>query len=251
MYMEQDTEKHLYASGSTFERGLTLYVFDRQLRQLVFEALHDVEISLRTKVIQEFSMKYGSFWFLDASLFKDQGIFEKCAASIKKEVDRSNEDFIKDHKQKYSSPEFPPVWKTLEVVSFGTLSKLFCNFMDTETKKRVAKEFGLPQYVYLESWIRCAAVLRNFCAHHARIWNRRFPLKPKIPNRLPNRWIATQQKPQKLYHQLCSLLYMEQSVTPNSDLREKLLDLFKKYPELDFHAMGFPANWQEEPLWKD
>jgi hypothetical protein len=35
-----------------------------------------------------------------------------------------------EHFKKYDSPSMPPVWKTLEVASFGTLSKLFCNMMD-------------------------------------------------------------------------------------------------------------------------
>ena len=50
-----------------------------------------------------------------------------------------------------SSPSMPPVWKTLEVVSFGNLSKLYANMKDVEVKKLVAKSVGLPQYTYLES----------------------------------------------------------------------------------------------------
>lgn len=126
--------------------------------------------------------------------------------NIKKEVSRSNEDFIKEHSEKYTFPTLPPVWKTLEVASLGTLSKLFYLFKDNRLKKQVAREFGLPQYTYLESWIRCITVLRNCCAHHARIWNRRFALKPQLPNRLPLNWIAPSLKPIKLYHQLCTLL---------------------------------------------
>ena len=125
-------------------------------------------------------MEHGAFWFMDASLFKNADFYEGCLDNIKKEVSRSNEDFIKEHSEKYTFPSLPPVWKTLEVVSFGTLSKLFCLFKDNRLKKQVAREFGLPQYTYLESWIRCITVLRNCCAHHARIWNRRFCLEATI-----------------------------------------------------------------------
>lgn len=132
----------------------------------------------------------------------------------------------------------------------GTLSKLFCLFKDNRLKKQVAREFGLPQYTYLESWIRCITVLRNCCAHHARIWNRRFALKPQLPNRLPLSWIAPTQKPIKLYHQLCTLLYMEQTITPCMDLKSSLLRLLADYPNIDLHAMGFPQGWENEPLWR-
>ncbi len=247
--MEEDNLHHRYKSGSTFGQAIRLYLFDKELRQLIFKAIQDIEISLRTKIIQVFSMEYGAFWFMDSSLFKNTGFYDSCLENIKKEVSRSNEDFIKVHSEKYDSPVLPPVWKTLEVVSFGTLSKLFCLFKDNQLKKQVAKKFGLPQYTYLESWIRCVSVLRNCCAHHARIWNRRFALKPQLPNRLPLNWITPTQKPIKLYHQLCALLYMEQTITPCTDLKNSLIKLFAEYPSINLHAMGFPPDWENEPLW--
>lgn len=183
-------------------------------------------------------------------MFKNADFYEGCLENVKKEVSRSNEVFIKEHAEKYTSPTLPPVWKTLEVVSFGTLSKLFCLFKDNRLKKQVAKEFGLPQYTYLESWIRCITVLRNCCAHHARIWNRRFALKPQLPERLPLLWITPTQKPIKLYHQLCALLYMEQTITPSTNLKNSIIKLLAEHPTMDLHAMGFPNGWENEPLWK-
>ncbi len=49
---------------------------------------------------------------------------------IRTEVRRSRDKFIKKHFRKYTTPNLPPVWKTMEVISFGTLSKLFNNFKD-------------------------------------------------------------------------------------------------------------------------
>ena len=127
---------HLYKSGSTFEQAIYLYLFDKELRQLIFKAIQDIEISLRTKMIQMFSIEHGAFWFMDSSLFKNEEFYQGCLDNIKKEVSRSNEDFIKEHSQKYTYPALPPVWKTLEVVSFGTLSKLFCLFKDNRLKSK-------------------------------------------------------------------------------------------------------------------
>ena len=62
--------------------------------------------------------------------------------------------------------------------------------------------------------------------------------------------IAPTQKPIKLYHQLCTLLYMEQTITPCMDLKSSLLRLFADYPNIDLHAMGFPQGWENEPLWR-
>ena len=62
--------------------------------------------------------------------------------------------------------------------------------------------------------------------------------------------LSPTQKPIKLYHQLCTLLYMEQTITPCMDLKSSLLRLFADYPNIDLHAMGFPQGWENEPLWR-
>jgi hypothetical protein len=33
------------------------------------------------------------------------------------------------------------------------------------------------------------------------------------------------------------------------EFREKLNNLLSKYPSVDTAAMGFPKNWENEPLW--
>ena len=91
------------------KQPIDLYLFDKELRQLIFKAIQDIEISLRTKMLQIFSMEHGAFWFMDASLFKNADFYEGCLDNIKKEVSRSNEDFIKEHSEKYTFPSLPPV----------------------------------------------------------------------------------------------------------------------------------------------
>ena len=53
----------------------------------------------------------------------------------------------------------------------------------------------------------------------------------------------------KLYAQLCVLLYLEQSITPNSQIKDRLLSLLKTYPNTINRQMGFPRGWENEPLW--
>ena len=122
---------------------------------------------------------------------------------------------------------------------------------DVEVKKMVARSFGLPQYRYMESWMRSITVLRNCCAHHARTWNRRYPAMPQIPQRLPLGWVDVQHiRPMKLYAQLCTLLYLEQSITPNSQVKDKLMRLIDNHPNISLKQMGFPKDWQQQPLWE-
>lgn len=247
---EVDLNTHKLAKGTSLNEVLSLYTFDRELRSIIFAAIQDIEIALRTRIIHHFSMKHGAFWFMNASLFSDTEIFNKCFSSLQNEVGRSKEDFLLEHFKKYDSPPMPPVWKTMEVASFGTLSKLFCNMADVSVKKAVAKSFGLPQYKYLESWIRSITVLRNCCAHHARVWNRRFPWKPQLPQKLPLEWIDVSKiLPIKLYAQLSTILYLEQSIASNSSIKNRLQVLLSRQPQSKLKAMGFPEDWRKQMLW--
>ncbi len=247
---ETEDITHRLAPNTKFEDVISLYAFDKELRAIIFTAIQDVEVALRTRIIHFFSLVHGAFWFMDAAKFNNQSIYQTCIDNIQTELSRSKEEFLQEHFIKYDSPSMPPVWKTLEVVSFGTLSKLYGNMKDVEVKKKVAKSFGLPQYPYMESWMRSITVLRNCCAHHARTWNRRYPTMPQLPQKLPLHWVDVQYiRSMKLYAQLCTLLYLEQSITPNSQIKDKLLKLIERYPNVSLKQMGFPRDWTKQPLW--
>lgn len=247
---ETDESTRHFSTGTRLEEVISLYTFDRELRSIIFTAIQDIEVALRTRIIHFFSLPHGAFWFMDASKFNNHNIFQTCLDNIQTELGRSKEEFLQEHFAKYDAPSMPPVWKTLEVVSFGNLSKLYANMKDVEVKKQVARSVGLPQYTYLESWMRSLTVLRNCCAHHARTWNRRYPTMPQLPRKLPLAWIDTQHvRPMKLYALLCTLLYLEQSITPNSQIKNRLRGLLKAYPQAGIRQMGFPHGWETEPLW--
>lgn len=247
----QDSDSHEFIRGSRFEDVVNLYLFDKKLRSLIFSAIQDVEIALRTRIIQHFSLRYGAFWFMDSTLFKNEVIFSNCLDNITTEVKRSTEVFLKVHFEKYDEPALPPVWKTMEVASFGTLSKLFCNFKDVEVKKEVAKSFGLPQYSYLESWMKSISALRNCCAHHGRLWNKRFPLIPQMPSRLPLCWILAKPRQQfKLYAPLCCLAYLEQCIKPQNTFTQEIVSLLTNVQNTILKSMGIPSDWDKDPLWQ-
>ncbi|WP_366933586.1 Abi family protein, partial [Bacteroides sp.] len=184
-HLEIDRFTHQFKDGSSFSDVIDLYFFDKQLRALLFTAIQTIEVSVRTKIIKHFAIDFGAFWFMDESCATNEDRFAVNSAVIHKEVSRSHDDFITEHFRKYSEPDLPPVWKTLEVISMGTLSKLYSNFSDASAKHAVAREFGLNHHKFLRSRLECLAVLRNCCAHHSRLSNRVFPVKPMMPMRMP------------------------------------------------------------------
>ena len=249
--MESDKQTHQFKTGATFENAIALYEFDNDLRQLLFAAIQRIEVALRSKIIHHFSMQHGAFWFTEMSLHESEHRFLENLTSLDREVVRSKEDFIKEHFSKYDKPEFPPAWKTLELASLGTLSKLYYNFADNNVKKKIAREFNLPQHEVLESWMRSLSALRNYCAHHSRLWNRMLTSPPQLSINLRGNWIANRQvDANKLYAVLCCIVYWLDSLQYGSDFKLKFKTILNKYPSIDTSAMGFPQGWDNEPLWR-
>ena len=54
----------------------------------------------------------------------------------------------------------------------------------------------------------------------------------------------------KLYAQLCCLTYLQNQIHPDNDFKQQLKSLLQAHPNVDVAAMGFPAGWENEPLWK-
>lgn len=52
--------KDVFNTGVTFENILDTYLFDRELRLLIFDAIERIEIAIRTQIIYQLSHKYGS-----------------------------------------------------------------------------------------------------------------------------------------------------------------------------------------------
>ena len=98
-------------------------------------SIEQIEIAVRTKLIYYLSLAYGGLWYLNPVLFNPaiktyDGVSKTVHIwvldELQKEFNRSQEVFIKDHQRRY--PEQPAdAWKTLEVASMGTLSKLYKN----------------------------------------------------------------------------------------------------------------------------
>jgi abortive infection bacteriophage resistance protein len=251
---QNDPVTHTFTPGTTFEQIVELYDFDRELRILLYDAIERIEISFRGNLTHQLCIPYGAYWFKDDALIRDAARHEENKLSISDEVDRSKEEFIKHHDAHYGNVDFPPAWKTIHVLSFGTISKIYTNLKSSLPEKNaIARTFGLPNYIYMESWMQTISVLRNHCAHHSRIANRVFDFPPKRLRTSPHPWItqlpATQQEASLLYTQLCAVKLLMHQCSPGNHFTTKLKTLIVKYPGVNIRRMGFPRNWDGEDLW--
>jgi abortive infection bacteriophage resistance protein len=257
--LETPKSTHTFKPKSTFNQSFSLYCFDRELRQLLYSELEKIEVAIRSKMIYVLSHQYGAFWYTNPALFSRVRKHTETLAKLTSEYERSNEDFILAFRTNYTDP-LPPSWMILEVSSFGNLSHLYENLRPNRSKRDIADHFGLDTST-LTSWIHGIGYIRNLCAHHSRLWNKKLSISPTIPITPTKQWLNTTTQTNTLtgttslinnrtYYILSMTLYFLQTINPHHTFKRKIFRLLKKYPNVDPAAMGFTANWRSEPLWK-
>lgn len=252
---KEPKESHLFKENSKLSDVIFLYNFDRELRIIVFDAIEKIEISLRTKMIYHLSHEFGPWWFQNLEIYQNVLEAVKTLAVLSDELERSKDIFIKEHNKKHRDDKrFPPSWKTLELTSLGALSRVYGNLKNNIiSKDTIAKELGLVNHTFLPSWLQSIAQIRNYCAHHSRLWNKNLPGRPKLLSSPPNLWIKDvplEKELHLLYIHLCCIKYILNVVQPQNNLTIQLTCLFEKYPSVDPKALGMKNGWHNEALWK-
>ena len=242
-------ERHLFKQGSRFSRAWELYRFDKKLRMLLFNEIEKIEVALRSTVANMVAEETGNiFWMTDGSLFANEDKFRKTMALVDKELKSSKEDFIKHFKNKYSN-DYPPAWMLVEILPLGIVTRIYDNLADNALRKKIAARFLLPVPVF-SSWITIITLVRNTCCHHSRVWNKENAITPMLLKKTPYRWISKQISPNRTFYDVCILKWFIDIISPENDMKSHLKNLLSDFPHVDIAAMGFPKNWEEEPLWK-
>lgn len=260
---QNNFENHTFQPNIYFEDIITRYNFDRQLRLILFDAIERIEIALRTKMIYYLSISHGGMWYLDASLFSSKNIkingemktiHQNILDELQKEFRRSQESFIKDHRNRYPDQDAES-WKMLEVASMGTLSKLYKNIQhQLPAKAIIAKEMGLNFHRELSSWLEAITYVRNIIAHHSRLWSRNMVKQPtENLNNPMGQWFdkpLLDEQIKKPFLIISCMIYLCNKVTPGHQIKAKILELFQNSPNIPIHKLGFLNKWQNQPLWK-
>lgn len=100
--MEADKHTHEFRQGTTMEQVLALYDFDTALRDMVFGAIRQIEVALRSRVNHHFSFNHTPFWFIQVDMAIDGHLFAEHLSSVDRELRRSKEEFIKEHFDRYN-----------------------------------------------------------------------------------------------------------------------------------------------------
>lgn len=260
--LQEPKAEHKFKTGSRFKQAMDMYRFDRKLRVLCFNEIEKIEVAIRSIIVNTASEFYNDpFWITNPDNFKiinsyDKNTRKKIAincydgfiGNIDKDIARSKDDFIKHFQDTYSD-KYPPSWMVAEILTFGNLSRIYKGIKQASLKKKIARKIGLQTDVF-ESWMLSLAGLRNICCHHSRLWNRVLPLSVMSPKNTEFAWLDCELDNSRTFFRISMIKYLLFSVSPSNSYKSKLITLLTEFPSIDINAMGFPQDWQEQPLWK-
>lgn len=250
-----------FRAQTTFQNAVDLYVFDKQLRLLVLDALERIEVALRVDISHTLG-KLDRFAYLKPELFhdefsvkldKDSGVsrHHDWLGKHAQLISRSKEEFVRHNRTKYGLPL--AVWVVCEVWDFGTLSTLFNGMREAE-QDAIANQYGISNGRIFATWLRSLNYLRNVCAHHSRLWNRNIVNQPKLPSSAEVPWVAPFEDDTHARARCFLLLkiirHLLDVINPRSSWPERMKKHLEAFPSLDhvglnLAGMGVPTDWEK------
>lgn len=245
-----------FEPGTSFDIVWERYRFDRRLRLLMMDAIERIEVAVRTQLAYLHSHWYGPFAYAGQPLSLPNltpNRHTQFLDRLQEEVDRSQEMFVDHFYRKYGDSHASlPVWMATEVMAFGSMLSFFRG-TEQDIKREIARKFAVPDVV-LESWLLHLNTVRNICAHHGRFWNRELGNNPLLPTNATKhpQWFAPVRVPnRRAFVALTICKYCLDRIAPQSRWANRVKALLEEFPGIPRPSMGFPANWEQCPIWAD
>ncbi len=165
-----------FNEGTTFEELYAMFLFDRQLRNILFKNILVFENNLKSITAYVMSKNHG---------FKEKNYLNKNNFVRDSSKNRQINDLIHKMKRQISingkqhsatshfieNYGYIPLWVVVKVLSFGIVGELY-TILQNEDKKEVADIFKIDIDSF-QSYLPILANYRNLCAHEDICYNNR------------------------------------------------------------------------------
>ncbi len=248
-------KQDVFYEDVTIRNVIDIYNFDHELRAILMESLEIVEVKIKSVFAYDFAKKYGGKGYRDSKYFSDTTEFLRIIEKTEQQKDKnlSDEAYIQHYVNDLQ--EVMPVWAWVDLLTFSDISKLF-TITKKEIKIEIAKDMGISapndekRVELVEKYLRELTVLRNFCAHGRRLYNRLFVCKPSLNSKEKKLLLQIENDGKTEIdnaHLFGFILVMRRilSVTQFEKLKRSLESLSDKYLFVNMKHYGFPENWKE------
>lgn len=264
-----------YLVGTKFEEIYSLFLFDRNLRNVFMKYILEIENNIKSVLAHDFSQKYGYDNYLRIDNFntvvhprenKTQaqkiGEISDLIANLQREIARQlskNNPMISHYMLEYG---YIPLWVLVNTLTLGAISTFYTN-LKQQDQNDIGRFFHLRPNE-LNSILKVLSIFRNACAHDERLYN----LKSLTRNGRPNN-IATLQLHNSLNiptnrgnnqlqgkNDLFAIVLIFKTMLSDRSFKSfyrsldiQMKELSQKLSTIEIHtveaAMGFVGNWRD------
>ena len=251
------------------EKIWDIYCFDRALRRCLLDAIERIEVAFRNKLVHLFTRKYGPFGYIAFDNYDsktDLNTWSQWLRKIVASCKKSKHDLVTEYVSRYSNKNILPLWIVCELMDFGS-SVHFFEFTEKKIRQEVSQYMTVRSPDVLLSWIKLLNDVRNSCAHHNRIWNKKWSKQPAFPDKQwewysvydekSSAWIPGQEGSESSFHKnqtgvvLTICCFLLNRVASTSRWKQRVFQLFDdpRYKHIPLSWMGLPEHWSSHPIW--
>ena len=251
------TKKYI---DTTFADIYAFYKFDRDLRELTFRYLCEIEMKIRQVVSYCFCEKYGDEqnFYISTSSYRSEAKFASDIAkltNILKNIAISNKEHLYLVHQRKSHQNVP-LWVAVNALTFGQISKMY-TLLPFDLQSAVAQEYPFVNEKELEQFLKSLTLFRNVCAHNERLYcfSSRYDIPDTIIHQklnIPKKGMQYTQGKRDYFSLVIALRYL----LPNDSFKEfkkALQSLIRTYQNESsrlsrdelYEKLGFPDSWEK------
>ena len=258
LLIDEDT-KH-YLEGATFEELYSIFLFDRQFRNIIFKNLLIVENNAKSIFSYQLSKKYG---------YKEKDYLKPSNFDMSPEKTRQVNDLIKKMKRQIrvngyqhsatmhylNNYGYIPLWVLVKVLSFGIISE-FYSILKNDDKVAISRIYNID-VDDLTNYLSILANYRNVCAHEDILFENK--TQRNINDTVYHILLGLEKENgefTKGKNDLFALLIILRQILSSEDVKNLINELDRIVENLSFNLhtiniekvldrMGFPPNWKE------
>lgn len=165
-----------FIAGTTFEELYATFVFDRNIRNIMFKYILIVENNIKSIISYQMSKKYGikEKDYLNPKNFTQDSIKVRQVYDVLNKMKRQIRVNGKQHtatSHYISNYGYIPMWILVKVLSFGIISELY-GILKIEDQENIAKLYKVD-IESLGMYLSLLANFRNLCAHEDILYDHR------------------------------------------------------------------------------
>lgn len=249
-----------FIEGTTFEELYSLFLFDREFRNIMFKYLSVIENNVKSIIAYQLSLKYGykEKDYLNKHTFTN----EKSKARQVNDLVRKMQRQIRVNTRQHSATShyinnygYIPLWVLVKVLSFGIVAETF-TILKNDDQDAIANIYNMDSDDFA-LYILLLSNYRNICAHEDIIFDNK--TQRVITDNIYHKELDIPKTDGEYVYgknDLFAVVIMLKQLLSPQELTNLVIELKRAIDNLAYNLkvipiekvldrMGFPTNWEK------